>query len=277
AWSRDFGRFPAGGVETKDDVAPPLPGNEPAPWTGADDAQRDAIAARIKALGSPAVSELVALPIRRGGVAAKFGLDLKPLLAKIAGAGQPGAYLVGMRTVDGDSRRWLRVQVTDLTLSTIEESGRVRFAVTSLATARPVAEAQVLLQGVRDDKFVTLASGMTDADGMFAWSPENRSEARIKRIVATKGLDTLGLRPERGPAEYAKENWTKPESPWLSWTVDPAVDRREAPRMLCHVFTERPIYRPEEPVHIKGYVRTYLGGALSYATGGGTLIVSGPS
>src|SRR5262249_4837534 len=160
ALSRDFWPFPAGGVETKDDVAPPLPGNEPAPWTGADDAQRDAIAARIKALGSPAVSELVALPIRRGGVAAKFGLDLKPLLAKIAGAGQPGAYLVGMRTVDGDSRRWLRVQVTDLTLSTIEESGRARFAVTSLATARPVAEAQVLLQGVRDDKFVTLASGM---------------------------------------------------------------------------------------------------------------------
>src|SRR5204862_3876159 len=44
-----------------------------------------------------------------------------------------------------------------------------------------------------------------------------------------------------------------------------------------HVFTERPIYRPEEPVHIKGYVRSYLGGALSYATRGGTLIVSGPS
>ena len=79
--------------------------------------QRDAIAARIKALGSPAVSELVPLPIRRGGVAAKFGLDLKPLLAKIAGANQPGAYLVGLRPVDGADRRWLRVQVTDLTLS----------------------------------------------------------------------------------------------------------------------------------------------------------------
>lgn len=275
--SRDFWPFPAGGIETKDDVAPPLPGNEPATWSGAEDAKADAIVARIKALGSPAVSELMSLPIQRGGAAAKFGLDLKPLFAKIAGAEQPGAYLIGMRTVDGASRRWLRVQVTDLTLSTVEEPGRVRFAVTSLATARPIGEAQVILQGVRDEKFVTLASGTTNADGMFTWSPANRPKARIKRIVVTKGVDTLVLEPERGPAEYARENWTKPEDAWLSWTVDPAVNRSEAPRTLCHIFTERPIYRPEEPVHIKGYVRSYRGGVLSYAKPGGTLIVSGPS
>jgi uncharacterized protein YfaS (alpha-2-macroglobulin family) len=277
ALSRDFWPFPAAGVETKDDVAPPLPGNEPQPWTATEDAQSDAVATRIKALGSPAVSELVTLPIRRGGAAAKFGLDFKPLFAKIAGTNQPGAYLIGMRTVDGESRRWLRVQVTDLTLSTIEESGRVRFAVTSLATARPVGEAQVLLQGVREKEFVTLGRGTTDADGMFTWTPDNSTAGKIRRIVVTKGLDTLVLEPERGPAEYAKENWTKPESPWLSWTTNPEIDRSEAPRALCHVFTERPIYRPEEPVHIKGYVRTYRGGALSYATRGGTLVVTGPS
>ena len=40
---------------------------------------------RIRSLGSPAVSELVSLPITRGGAEAKFGLDMKPLLAKIAG------------------------------------------------------------------------------------------------------------------------------------------------------------------------------------------------
>jgi alpha-2-macroglobulin len=277
ALSRDFWPFPNAGVETRDDAAPPLPGNEPARWDGAQDAKADAIAARIKALGSPAVSELVALPIRRGGLAAKFGLDLKPMLGKIAGANQPGAYLVGMRTVDGGGRRWLRVQVTDLTLSAVEEASRVRFAVTSLATARPVGEAQVLLQGVDGDRFVTLASGTTDTDGMFTWSPAKRNAAQIKRIVVTKALDTLVLEPERGPTEYAHENWTKPESPWLSWTIDPKVDRAEQARTLCHVFTERPIYRPEEPVHIKGYVRSYLGGALSYATRGGTIVVTGPN
>lgn len=275
--SRDFWPFPSAGVETRDDVAPPLPGNEPVTWTGAEDAKADAIAARIKALGSPAVSELMSLPIQRGGSAAKFGLDFKPLFSKIAGADQPGAYLIGMRTVDGGSRRWLRVQVTDLTLSTVEEPGRVRFAVTSLATARPIGEAQVLLQGVRGDRFVTLGSGQTDADGMFTWSLANRTEGQIKRIVVTKGLDTVVLEPDHGPAEYARENWTKPEHAWLSWTVDPSVDRIEAQRTLCHIFTERPIYRPEEPVHIKGYVRSYLGGALSYAKVGGTLVVTGPN
>ena len=56
----------------------------------------------------------------------------------------------------------------------------------------------------------------------------------------------------------------------------PKLVRAEPPRTLCHLFTERPIYRPEETVQIKGYVRTYQGGALSYAKGGGTLVVSGP-
>lgn len=35
---------------------------------------------------------------------------------------QPGAYLVGLRTLDGNKRRWVRVQVSDLTLTTVEEA-----------------------------------------------------------------------------------------------------------------------------------------------------------
>ncbi|HEY8138901.1 MAG TPA: MG2 domain-containing protein, partial [Methylocystis sp.] len=65
-------------------------------------------------------------------------------------------------------------------------------------------------------------------------------------------------------------------SDWLAWTTDPEQARIEAPRTLCHLFTERPIYRPEEPVHIKGYVRVYRGGVLSLPKAGGTLVVSGP-
>jgi len=275
--SRDFWPFPRAGVETNDDESPPLPGNEPGPRTGTEDTTGQDIAARIKALGSPAVSELLPLPIRRGGAKAKFGIDLKPLFAKIAGAEQPGTYLVGLRTVDGGKRRWLRVQVTDLTLSTVEEASRVRFAVTSLATARPIAGAEIQLEGVREKSFVTLARGLTDPDGGFTWSLADRTEAEIKRIVVTKGLDTLVLEPGTGPSEYSAENWTRPDRPWLSWTVDPHHNRGEAQRTLCHLFTERPIYRPEEPVHIKGYVRTYLGGKLAFATRSGTLLVTGPS
>ncbi len=274
--ARDFWPFPADGVETDDASEPPLPGNAPGKWSDDKDADAAAIAARINALGSPAVSELAALPIQRGGAGAKFGLDLKPFLARVKGADEAGAYLVGVRPIAGGKRSWMRVEVTDLTLTAVEEENRVRFFVTSLASAKPVEGAAIRLEGLRDDKFVTLVEGRTDGEGAFTWDVGKRAEAQIKRIVVEKGLDALVLEPSNGPAQYAQENWTKPEDAWLAWTVNPGVTRTEPPQTLCHLFTERPIYRPEEPVQIKGYVRSYQGGALSYAKGGGTLVVTGP-
>ena len=274
--SRDFWPFPQAGLDTKDDDAPPLPGKEPQKWANVDDISADAVAARVKALGSPAISQLVDLPIHKGGVDTKFGLDLKPLLAKILGIDQPGTYLVGLRAVDDQARHWLRIQVTDLTLSVVEEPDRVRFAVTSLAGGKPVDAAQIRLDGLRDGKFVTLATGVTDAQGFFSWDLNNRTEARIRRVIVTKGLDTLVIDPDHAPAQYAQNNWTKPSTSWLDWTTNPDEDRDEQARTLCHVFTERPIYRPEEPVHIKGYVRSYLGGHLSLAKAAGQLVITGP-
>ncbi|MDE2362970.1 MAG: alpha-2-macroglobulin [Hyphomicrobiales bacterium] len=275
--SRDFWPFPGDGVQTADSDEPALPGKAPKAWTENDDAAADAIADRIKNLGSPAVSELVTLPIRRGGVDAKFGLDLKKQFAQIAGADQPGAYLVGLRATDGAKRNWLRVQVTDLALAAVEEVKAVRFVVTSLSTASPVEGATVRLEGLKDDRFVTLMQGRTDANGQFAWPLDKRADAEIRRIVVTKGLDTLVLSPDEAPSQYAQENWTKPEDAWLGWTTAPDEDRKPLTRTLCHVFTERPIYRPEEPVHFKGYVRSYVGGRIMLTKAGGTLVIAGPN
>ncbi len=273
---RDFWPFPQKGVETEDDTAPPLAGNEPAPWSGPDEIRRKAIAARIGALGSPAVSELAQLPIARGGVEARFGLDLKPLFQKIAGAEQPGAYLVGLRTLDGNKRRWVRVQVTDLTLSAVEEADRVRFAVTSLSNAQPIAGAEIRLEGVRENEFVTLVRGLTGADGGFTWTAQEIPRTELRRIVVTKGTDTLVLDPAHGPQQYEAENWSQPSAPWLGWVFDKVAERREKPHIVCHVFTERPIYRPEEPVEISGFVRRYQQGGLSYAGGPGEIVINGP-
>jgi len=135
----------------------------------------------------------------------------------------------------------------------------------------PVEGAEIRLEGLRDDKFVTLVDGRTDRDGAFTWDVGKRAEAEIKRVVVAKGLDALVLEPANGPPEYARDNWTKPEEPWLAWTVNPGVVRATPPQTLCHIFTERPIYRPEEPVQIKGYVRSYQFGALSYAKGAARL------
>ncbi|GLI94150.1 MG2 domain-containing protein [Methylocystis echinoides] len=274
---RDFWPFPEHGVETSDAEAPPLPGNEPTRWTESGNIEADAIKARLKTLGSPAISRLVDLPIQRNGVDAKFGVDLKDDFARVAGREQPGTYLVGLRAVDSDTRKWLRVQVTDLSLTAVEEPTRVRFAVTSLATAQPVSGAQIRVEGVKDDKFITLATGTTDGDGFFSWTPTKRGDGELRRVVVSKGLDTLVIDPDSAPSEYAKELWSKPEAAWLSWTGEADTPRAEKARTLCHVFSERPIYRPEEPVHLKGFVRSYKGGALSLTKAGGALVVTAPN
>jgi uncharacterized protein YfaS (alpha-2-macroglobulin family) len=275
---RDFWPFPNEGVQTEDAGAPPLPGNEPAAWTQSASIRAKDIAARIKALGSPAVSELMDLPDIAGGGEAKFGLDLQPLLARIAGARQPGTYLVGLRPLQGGMRHWIRLDVTDLSLTAVEEPGRVRFAVTSLATAQPVPGAQIRIEGLADKDYRTLATGTTDAGGQFSYVPHDGNQAAPQRIVVQKATDTLVLRTAPGPEAYADGNWTKPHGIWLAWpfTKTAITARAEKPRILCHVFTERPIYRPEEPVEIRGFVRSFLHGALSNTAGKGTLLVEGP-
>ena len=281
--SRDFWPFPPG-VVTQDTNPPPLPGNEPEHWTDTDAVGRADIELQLGALGSPAVSDLVDLPTQRGGIDAKFGIDISPLLSRIAGAGQPGAYLLGLRPVDGQKRTWLRVQVTDLSLTAVEEADRVRFAVTSLATARPVEGAEVRPEGQSGDKFTALARGVTAADGSWTWAPkaiaaDADEKPQLRRVVVTKGADVLVLEPGRNaPPRYADGTWTaRPRGDWLNWAASGAIaDRREQPKLLCHVFTERPIYRPEEPVLIAGMARRYLRGGLSYASGNGTVLITGP-
>ena len=279
--SRDFWPFPRGGLTTSDDRPPPLPGNEPSSYVQPAAISGDQMARRIIALGSPAASEMMGLPIRRGGVDAKFGLDLAPVLAKIAGPREAGTYLVGLRSVDGTARQWARLQVTDLSLTGVEEADRVRFSVTSLATAQPVAGAEIHMDGLRDGRFITLAQGTTAADGSWTMPAplargRNGDDADIRRIVVSKATDTLVVEPGRGPQVYADGNWSKPDTAWLSWTTSDISDRRPAAQTLCHVFTERPIYRPEEPILIAGMIRRYQRGSLSYATGGGEVLVTGP-
>ena len=283
--SRDFWPFPAGGIATNDARPPPLPGNEPDHYVDVAPISGDDIAARIGALGSPSASELLPLPIKRGGLDAKFGLDLKPIFTRIAGADAPGTYLVGMRAVDGVLRHWARVQVTDLVLTTVEDSDRVRFAVTSLATAVPIAGAEIRLEGAIDGAFATLAHGTTDAAGMWTLvaplpTDHDGNPVVASRIVVTKADDTVVLDPRpgpgNGPQRYANGAWSKSDHTWLGWIGTPVADRLPQPRLLCHVYTERPIYRPEEPVLIAGMIRRAQAGTLAYAAGAGDVHVTGP-
>jgi len=156
---RDFWPFPNEPVTIDDDQEPPLPGTEPQPHREGRDIAVEEIAKRLKALGSPAFSDVVNLPLTKGGTLAKFGLDLKPYLARIASQDRPGTHLVGLRPLDSTSQRtWIRIQVTDLALTAVEEREQVHFFVTSPAPgeraqgrgrvgARPEPAAAALCQG----------------------------------------------------------------------------------------------------------------------------------
>ncbi len=275
-------------VTVKEDERPPGPGERPAAFT--DPLSTPALAElaqQISALQPAPASALVDLPLRRTGGAASFGLDLRDALARLGGAQAPGTYLVGLRRLGSTSERtWMRVQSTDLALSTLEEPRRVMFVVTSLSTAQPVAGASVVVEGSFDPADDTLAAswielyrGTTDASGQAAWEAEgSRADGteRVRRIRVERGDDTLVLDPWQVGDAYADNAWHATGEGWLQWTQEELEDRGAQPEELVHVFTERPVYRPEEPVHIKAYLRHREGGHLEPIDSSAVLVVEGP-
>ncbi|MCP4104125.1 MAG: alpha-2-macroglobulin [Desulfobacteraceae bacterium] len=279
--NRSLWPFPNKPIVVNEDERPPAPGEEPVPFTDSDTyiSSRE-LSRQIKALGSPSISDLVTLPLRKHGSAAKFGLDIKPFLERISGKSAPGTYLVGVRRLDTSKERyWIRAQVTDLSLTTIEETQKVKFAVTSLATGVPTEGANIRIEGSLKGTWVTIFSGKTGADGTLIYeAPGHRWNKRyyVRRIVVEKNNDVLVLNPTKAPDKYANNHWTGTRKTWLQWTQNDISNRGEPHRTLCHIFTERPVYRPDHPVHIKGYIRGHDDGEFFYKTGEGFVVVDGP-
>ncbi len=279
---RSFWPFPDRPVTVVEDNRPPGPGEAPEPFseTGRYISTSE-LQAQLEALGSPAISTLVELPLRRGSDAASFGLDLKPHLERLAGEAKPGSYLVGMRRLGSPNREWVRVQVTDLALTTVEERKRVQFYVSSLSTGEPVRGARVRVEASRSNNetgWETLVEGRTDGDGLFSWDApgHQRYYPQVKRLVVEKGNDILVLDPSRPPQRFANNHWSDDRSTWLQWTVQSLDGRSPREANHCHLYTERPVYKPEEAVHIAGWMRATQGGKFRIMRGKGELVVNGP-
>jgi hypothetical protein len=274
---RSFWPFPERPLEVDESPRPAGPGEEPAPVEGGDQVGQWQLVEHIQALPAAPLSRLVQLPLSRESGAATFGLDLAPHLAYLSGKGAPGTYLVGIRRLDAsNTRSWMRVQVTDLTLTTVEEPYAVRFVVASLATGEPVAGATVRVEGASGGSWVTVEEGTTGADGSFAWSPPGETHIDIRRLVVEKDRDTLVLDAARPPEGFADNRWSPSYGGWLQWTQGPLGGRGPETELLGHLFTERPVYRPEEKVHIKGWLRWREAGRLRPETGAGHVLVEGP-
>jgi hypothetical protein len=78
------------------------------------------------------------------------------------------------------------------------------------------------------------------------------------------------------PDRYADNLWSESKSRWLQWAFDDLDGRTAKPETLGHVFTERPVYRPEDKVHIKAYLRRRFQGRLSAHVTPAEIVVEGP-
>jgi alpha-2-macroglobulin len=264
-----FSREPLVVREERD---PPFPGEEPeTPRDPRESVDRNQLIAHIRLLGSPLVSRIVDLPLANHSAATRFGLDLGPLLDPVVGSHQPGTYLVGLRRLTGTPERtYMRVQITNLSLTAVEEHDRAVFFVQTLDRAAPVRGARINFEVLRREK--TFEHGRwitrdvpdhlevsTNGDGRAELAPQGNWTA-IRRISVRNDDDVLVIDPNEPPPIFANNHWSV-ASNFLQWLTQPTPPSPNE-KTIAFVFTERPIYRPGETVFIKGYVRRKLKGEL---------------
>ncbi|HPQ42169.1 MAG TPA: hypothetical protein PLV45_17495, partial [bacterium] len=222
----------------------------------------------LKTFGSPNVTELINLPLNTMGPAGRYGLDIASYLETIDGRNAPGTYLAALQPMDSPGeRQWIRLQVTDLSLTTVEEPDRITFIISSLGSARPLADVRVTVEGFQRGEWIRLISGTTDAMGVYAWQ-QTDSEMRVypRRVRIERGRDQLILDAYHPPKVFRDGYWSD-EGDWLAMPINyPETSYRE--KQTGHVFTERPVYRPGEPVHVRGWLRQRDHGRFKIPDGG---------
>ena len=107
-------------------------------------------------------------------------------------------------------------------------------------------------------------------------------EEKLARLASATALDDMdaavaSLLPHVWiGSEFVAETCLR-HPDWLGWLASPLARVGTGPRPLCHLFTERPIYRPEDTVEVKGYLRLLDKGLLRLpAEAKGTLTLKGP-
>jgi len=229
-----------------------------------------------------ALRQMLDLPLAGRPLGARFGLDLAPLLADLTGSASPaGAFLVGVRPTMRAERQWMRLQVTDLALTTVEHRGEVGFFVTSLRTGAPVAGAAVAVEGLACDQWRTFFSGTTDNEGRLLLPVRPVAvagcEPRVRRLSVRKDDDVLVWGADEVRDLYFAGRLREGREPWLQWLTSARPQPPTPARELAHIFSERPVYRPEEGVHLKGYVRAWREGRLELVSGAGAVVVHAPT
>jgi len=265
--------WPSSPIVIDEQTAPPFPGEEPEVPAMPGYVDSNSLQKHIRLLGTPLVSKVIDLPLGDKGNTTQFGLDLKGLLDPVTGASKPGTYLVGLRRLTGRSERaWVRVQVTNLTLTSVEERDKAIIYVRTLDDGDAVRSATVTLEGRLIKPFqapknwspIVKESFTTDAEGRANLGPRVGWEA-ITRISVVSGDDSLVLDPRESPPRFANNHWSS-SGDWLGWLTTKLMPASPNEGTLGFLFSERAIYKPGEPVFLKGFARVKQAGELKLPT-----------
>ncbi len=169
---------------------------------------------------------------------------ISPLVLTRQGGPLPTGYY-GLRwsaPQDGGWRQDLRIAVVDrhVTLKVATEEALVW--VTDLQSGEPVAGAEVRLL---DEQGTLIAGATTDSQGIARTPIEARKNLwdRVAAVVGRPGEEGFGV---------ALTGWNANVTPW-EFGID--VDYGGKTPYYLYLYSDRPIYRPGQTVHVRGILR----------------------
>jgi alpha-2-macroglobulin len=163
----------------------------------------------------------------------------------------PGVYLI--EAVNGDLRAYTIMVVTDLTMiNKTTRDGQMLVYAVDRKSGEPRADVQI--EVVKGKKLV--ATGKTDRDGVLKTSVRKDQPARREGEAAPlEGVDNSYLVLARRGDQFAVSDL----QPYYFGEFEGAEDGEEgvisSDRVASYIYTDRPVYRPEQKAYFKGVVR----------------------
>lgn len=128
------------------------------------------------------------------------------------------------------------IQATSISLHAFQDHNNMIAWASKLQDGAPLANVNIQLAKVSDKTHTTDKNGVAS----FTLPLQRKAQNNETMIIATHGDDTAFL-PESTNAYESNTSWYK---------------SKNAPQLLWHVFDDRGMYKPNEDVHIKGWVRS---------------------
>jgi alpha-2-macroglobulin len=176
---------------------------------------------------------------------------------------QPGVYLV--EAVSGDLRAFGILVVTDIaTVEKTSADGSMLVYAVDRTTGQPREGARVLVVRKKND----VTSGVTDKQGLLQLKIDQKKEAARDEAESEKGDDEAQTEEEAASGASdsylvmasAGDNFaiSDLESYYFGGGGEASADEEGGgsdPNFTGYIYTERPVYRPEQHVYFKGILR----------------------